>query len=101
MTALLAWALVIVAADWLVAVGFLAVVVWLLNRLCDRQIQDALDCLNADEFIAELRAVPVVPVRASYSTERTPGALRALAALIAEDAARLEAQQTAQIAVRP
>ena len=99
MTALLAWALAIIAGC---GFGFVVVVVWLLNRLCDRQIQDALDCLNADEFIAELRAVPpVVPVRASYSTERTPVALRALAALIAEDAARLEAQQTARIAVRP
>ena len=75
----------------------LAVGVVVCSRIYDRQITDALEDLNACEFIAVQRALsPAAEVR-HYSAIADPLALRALAAEVAEDAARLEARRVARI----
>lgn len=79
------------------ALLLLAVAAVVCSRIYDRQITDALEDLNADEFIADLRCLPPAAVVRHYSAIADPLALRALAAEVAEDAARLEARRVARI----
>lgn len=90
-------AALITVASVLGALLLLAVVAVVCSRIYDRQIADALEDLNADEFVAELRAMPPAAVVRHYSSVADPLALRALAAEVAEDAARLEARRVARI----
>ena len=78
-------ALVLILA-YLLARGLLAAIA------VERARRWARDDAEAARFVRELQATQPLPQMAFYSTVRTPEALRALAAEIAEDAERLEAR---------
>ena len=89
-------ALIAVAAV-LGALFLLAVAAVVCSRIYDRQITDALEDMNACEYIAVQRALSRTAEVRHYSAIADPLALRALAAEVAEDAARLEARRVARI----
>lgn len=83
-------ALVLILAC-LLALGLLAVIAHG-DAAVGRARRWARDDAEASRFVAELQATQPLPPMAFYSTTRTPEAMRALAAEIAEDAERLEAR---------